>query len=66
MVDASNADGDSVSRMLQETAPVKAIEKAGGIDIPDFLEGTLENIIKEQLKEGEGKDPMEIVSKYLK
>ena len=49
-----------------QTSPVKAIEKAGGIDIPDFLEGTLEKIIKEQLKEGQGKDPMDIVSKYLK
>ncbi len=46
--------------------PVKAIEKAGGIDIPDFLEGKLEEIIREQLKAGEGKDPMEVIDKFLK
>lgn len=49
-----------------QTAPVKVIEKAGGIDIPDFLEGTLEKIIREQLANGQGKDPMEIVNQYLK
>ena len=49
-----------------QKAPVKAIEKAGGIDIPDFLEGTLENIIREQLANGQGKDPMDIVNQYMK
>ena len=32
-----------------EQSPVKAIEKAGGIDIPDLFEGQLESIIKEQI-----------------
>ena len=49
-----------------QKAPVKAIEKAGGIDIPDFMEGTLEAIIREQLAKGQGKDPMEIVNQYIK
>lgn len=49
-----------------QTAPIKAIEKAGGIDIPDFMEGTLEKIIREHLAGSAGKDPMEIISKYLK
>ena len=49
-----------------QKTPVKAIEKAGGIDIPDFLEGTLENIIREQLANGQGKDPMDIVNQYMK
>lgn len=55
-------------RLIEEfqMAPVKAIEKAGGIDIPDFLEGTLEKIIREQLQSGKDKDPMEIISQYLK
>ena len=52
-------------REFQET-PVKAIEKAGGIDIPDFMEGTLENIIREQLKAGANQDPMAIIGKFLK
>ena len=49
-----------------KTDPVKAIEKAGGIDIPDFLEGTLESIIREQIANGQGKDPMDIVNQYMK
>ncbi len=58
-------DDPQLIKEFQEQ-PVKAIEKAGGIDIPDFLEGKLEEIIREQLKAGEGKDPMEIVEKFLK
>ena len=49
-----------------EASPVKAIEKAGGIDIPDMFEGTLESIIKEQIASGGDKDPMEIINKFMK
>ena len=49
-----------------ETSPVKAIEKAGGIDIPDMFEGKLEAIIKEQIAKNGDKDPMEIINKFMK
>ena len=48
-----------------ESAPAKTIEKAAGIDIPDFLEPKIEKIIREQIKNGGDKDPMEIISKFL-
>ena len=47
-------------------SPVKAIEEAGGINIPDMFEPTLESIIKEQIAGAGDKDPMEIINKFMK
>ena len=49
-----------------ESAPAKTIEKVAGIDIPDFLEPTIEKIVKEQIKNGGTEDPMKIIEKFLK
>ena len=49
-----------------EQAPAKTIEKVANIDIPDILEPTIEKIVKEQIKNGGDKDPMEIINKFLK
>ena len=49
-----------------ETEPIKAIEEAGGINIPDMFEPTLESIIKEQIASNGDKDPMEIINKFMK
>ena len=49
-----------------EQAPAKTIEKVANIDIPDILEPTIEKSVKEQIKNGGDKDPMEIINKFLK
>ena len=55
----------SLLKEFQET-PAKVIEKVGGFDIPDILEGKIESIIREQIASNGDKDPMDIISKFLK
>ncbi len=50
---------------FQET-PAKVIEKVGGFDIPDILEGKIESIIKEQIAANGDKNPMDIINKFIK
>ena len=47
-----------------QEAPAKTIEKAAGINIPDFLEPKIESIVKEAIKNGT-KDPMSVIEKFL-
>lgn len=55
----------SLLKEFQET-PTKVIEKVGGFNIPDFMEGKIESIIKEQIAANGDKDPMEIINRFLK
>ncbi|MBQ8947214.1 MAG: hypothetical protein IJ058_10445 [Lachnospiraceae bacterium] len=48
-----------------EAAPAKTIEKVAGINIPGFLEPKIEQIVKEQMKNGGNTDPMDIIKKFL-
>lgn len=48
-----------------EAAPAKTIEKVAGINIPDFLEPKIEQIVREQIKSGADTDPMDIIKKFL-
>ncbi len=48
-----------------EASPAKTIEKVAGINIPDFLEPKIEQIVKEQIKNGGDTDPMDIIKKFL-
>ncbi len=48
-----------------EKAPAKTIEKVAGINIPDFMEPMIENVVREQIANGGTEDPMEIIKKFL-
>ncbi len=45
--------------------PAKTIEKVAGINIPDFMEPKIEQIVKEQIASGGNTDPMDIINKFL-
>ena len=46
--------------------PVKTIEKVGEFNIPDFLDAKVNQIIKEQIAANGDKNPMDIISKFIK
>ena len=58
--------GDPALLKEFEASPAKTIEKVANINIPDFLEPKIEEIVREQIKNGGDKDPMEIINKFLK
>ena len=46
--------------------PVKTIEKVGEFNIPDILDAKVNQIIKEQIAANGDKNPMDIISKFIK